>query len=249
MSIRSQLKPMGIVVGLALGVALAAVTPAASAQDTRGAKLDQMTPMERQDFGVPPTKQLHAGAITGRNHEPSGWQITPPKACWHVQGRQTPFVLFDVLGQPDMLPNAVPAAWLAQAGSFDDAVQRQASQLFGQHTQGRKDTALVFYCLSRECWMSYNAALRAVHAGYKNVLWYRGGIEAWNFAGLPTQQRQQGQQAQPTPARQPSQPPQQGNEPMAKFRAGAAARAEGTGARAGRGRQGVAHRAGATLLV
>lgn len=232
MSIRSQQKPMGIIVGLALGVALAAVTPAASAQDTRGAKLDQMTPMERQDFGVPPTKQLHAGAMHGPTPAslPGGQIITTKGLLALVQARQAPFVLFDVLGQPDMLPNAVPAAWLAQAGSFDDAVQQQASQLFGQHTQGRKDTALVFYCLSRECWMSYNAALRAVHAGYKNVLWYRGGIEAWNFAGLPTQQRQQGQQAQPAPVRQPSQPPQQGNEPMAKFVPVLPLAREGTGA-------------------
>jgi len=60
-------------------------------------------------------------------------------------------------------------------------------------TQGRKDVVLVFYCLSPECCMSYNGALRAIHAGYTNVLWYRGGIEAWKTAGLPTSQ--QGQQA------------------------------------------------------
>ncbi len=210
---------MGIVVELALGVALAAVTPAASAQDARAAKLDQMTSMERQDFGVPATKQLHAGAMHGPTPAslPGGQIITTKGLVALVQGRQAPFVLFDVLGQQDMLPNAVPAAWLAQAGSFDDAVQQHATQLFGQHTQGRKDTALIFYCLSRECWMSYNAALRAVHAGYKNVLWYRGGIEAWNFAGLPTHQQQQEQQAQPAPAQRPGQSSQQRNEPMAKF--------------------------------
>ena len=60
--------------------------------------------------------------------------------------------------------------------------------MLAQQTQGRKGVALVFYCQSRECWMSYNAALRAIHAGYTNVLWYRGGIEAWKFAGMPTQQ-------------------------------------------------------------
>jgi rhodanese-related sulfurtransferase len=35
--------------------------------------------------------------------------------------------------------------------------------------------------------MSYNAALRAIAAGYSNVLWYRGGIEAWKAAGMPVQ--------------------------------------------------------------
>ena len=37
-----------------------------------------------------------------------------------VQGNQAPYLLFDVLGQPEMLPNAIPAAWLAQAGSFNN---------------------------------------------------------------------------------------------------------------------------------
>lgn len=35
--------------------------------------------------------------------------------------------------------------------------------------------------------MSYNAALRAINLGYRNVLWYRGGIEAWQAAGQPLQ--------------------------------------------------------------
>ena len=46
--------------------------------------------------------------------------------------------------------------------------------------------------------MSYNAALRAINAGYTNVKWYRGGIEAWKAAGLPTQPApQQGPPQQP----------------------------------------------------
>jgi hypothetical protein len=100
----------------------------------------------------------------------------------------------------ETLPSAVPAVWLSQPGSFNDAIQQQVGQMLGQRTQGRKDMALIFYCLSRECWMSYNAALRSIHAGYINVLWYRGGIEAWKFAGLPTQQSAQGNlQQQGTP--------------------------------------------------
>ncbi len=179
------------------GVLCAALALVASAQNTPkaappagAANLDQMVPMERQDFGVAPTKQLHAGAMHGPTPAsiPGGQVITTKGLAALVQGRQAPFVIFDVLGQAEVLPNAVPAAWLSQPGTFDDAVQQQASQWLAQQTQGRKGVALVFYCLSRECWMSYNAALRAIHAGYTNVLWYRGGIEAWKFAGLPTQQ-------------------------------------------------------------
>jgi PQQ-dependent catabolism-associated CXXCW motif protein len=48
-----------------------------------------------------------------------------------------------------------------------------------------KAAPLVLYCLSWECWLSYNVALNALDLGYKNVLWYRGGGQAWDEANLP----------------------------------------------------------------
>lgn len=48
-----------------------------------------------------------------------------------------------------------------------------------------KSAPLVLYCLSWECWLSYNATLNALQLGYTNVLWYRGGGEAWDQANLP----------------------------------------------------------------
>jgi hypothetical protein len=34
-------------------------------------------------------------------------------------------------------------------------------------------------------WTGYNLALRLITLGYRQVLWYRGGREAWEVAGLP----------------------------------------------------------------
>ncbi len=51
-----------------------------------------------------------------------------------------------------------------------------------------KDTPIAFYCLSAKCWLSYNAVLRASDLGYTNIYWYRGGIKAWEKAGLPFDQ-------------------------------------------------------------
>ena len=100
----------------------------------------------------------------------------------------------------------MPAAWVAQGGTFSDQTQQQFAQMLQQGTQGKKDVPLVFYCLSTQCWMSYNGALRAINAGYTNVLWYRGGIEAWKSAGLPTQPaQQQGQGGQRGYQQQPQQ--------------------------------------------
>jgi PQQ-dependent catabolism-associated CXXCW motif protein len=43
---------------------------------------------------------------------------------------------------------------------------------------------LVFYCL-QDCWMSWNAAKRALAMGYTNVAWYPDGTDGWAGAGLP----------------------------------------------------------------
>jgi PQQ-dependent catabolism-associated CXXCW motif protein len=157
-------------------------------QPGRGADLDRMMTIEREDLGVPATRQLHNGEMHGPtpNSIPGGQVVTTKGLVELVQKHPVPFVLIDALGSGEMLPDAVPAAWASKAGSFSDQTQQQLVQLLQQQTKGNKDEVLVFYCLSRECWMSYNAALRAINAGYTNVLWYRGGIEAWKQAGLPT---------------------------------------------------------------
>lgn len=49
---------------------------------------------------------------------------------------------------------------------------------------GDRSTALVIYCL-RDCWMSWNAAKRAVALGYGNVIWFPDGTDGWAGAGLP----------------------------------------------------------------
>jgi len=94
-------------------------------------------------------------------------------------------LLFDVLGgeQHDSLPGAI---WLPGAGrgnGFDDAVQAQLARLLQAATKGDAGRAMVFFCQGTACWLSYNAALRAVALGYREVYWYRGGIEAWLAAG------------------------------------------------------------------
>lgn len=47
------------------------------------------------------------------------------------------------------------------------------------------DTArtLVFFCLT-DCWMSWNAAKRAMALGYPNVVWFPEGTDGWQELGL-----------------------------------------------------------------
>lgn len=163
--------------------------------------LDALAQVERQDFGVPPQSELHAGAPHGPtpNQIPGGQVITTKGLVELVQKQDVPALVFDVLGGPQTLPGAMPAVAASQAGSYQDQMQQQFGAYLQQATRGNKEVPMVFYCLNPQCWMSYNAALRAINLGYNNVLWYRGGIEAWQQGGLPVQQQQQmgyGQQPQ-----------------------------------------------------
>lgn len=164
---------------------------AASEVPRRAAPANAAPSAEQQDFGVPARRELHAGAMHGPTPTsiPGGQVITTP-ALLARRGRGSDPLVFDVLGGPERLPNAISAVPAHQPGTFDDATQREFGAFLHRVTQGRKDAPLVFYCQSVQCWMSYNAALRAIRLGYTQVLWYRGGLEAWKAAGQPVQSGQ-----------------------------------------------------------
>jgi rhodanese-related sulfurtransferase len=162
-------------------------TPAATADP----KFARAAEAESQDFGVAPTDRLHDGPMHGKTPTriPGALVITT-EALHMLYQRESALLVFDVLGGPQILPNAQNALPAEQAGSFNDQTQREFGNYLQQVTGGNKDQPLVFYCQSVECWMSYNAALRAANLGYTQVFWYRGGIEAWQQAGLQVVQRQ-----------------------------------------------------------
>jgi rhodanese-related sulfurtransferase len=166
-----------------------------STQSFGGAQTpDALMQIENQDFGVPPTSQLRSGAMHGPTPTsiPGGQMIGTKGLLSLIQGAGVDFYLFDVLGGTQRLPNSIPAVAAHQGGSFSDQIQREFGPFLEQTTGGNKETPLVFYCQSNQCWMSYNAALRAINLGYTNVLWYRGGIEAWQMAGQQTQRAHPG---------------------------------------------------------
>lgn len=144
---------------------------------------------EDRDWGVDSTTKLRQPPY----HAPTPLQI-PGANLIHtrelqlmVSGR-TPPILVDVLSGEghETLAGAV---WLGGAGrgeSFDDPVQLDLAPLLKRLAADDKSRQFVFFCASSQCWLSYNAALRAVAAGYTQVYWYRGGIDAWMEANLPT---------------------------------------------------------------
>ncbi len=138
---------------------------------------------ESQDFGVAPTDQLHQGAPHGPTPTtiPGGLVVDTAVLAQVVNGRQA--ILIDVLGGLTTIQGALDAAGMGGPGSYQDGLQQQATSFLAQTTQNNPDAAIVFFCSDPMCWLSYNAALRAINAGYRNVIWYRGGIAAWQMAG------------------------------------------------------------------
>ncbi len=146
---------------------------------------------EAQDFGVRPVEQLRP---SDQLHGPTPTSIpgarvvgTQQLAQWMQgqQGQQGRVMLLHAINSQMHLPNAIAAAPASQGGSFDDQVQRDFGNYLQQATRGNRAQLIVTYCQGVQCWGSYNAALRAVRLGYTNVHWYRGGMEAWQQAGLP----------------------------------------------------------------
>jgi PQQ-dependent catabolism-associated CXXCW motif protein len=73
----------------------------------------------------------------------------------------------------------------ALAAATDDYLRHGLVRASG----GNRATLLVIYCLA-DCWMSWNAAKRALSYGYHNVAWYPEGTDGWQRADLPVAESQ-----------------------------------------------------------
>lgn len=98
----------------------------------------------------------------------------PKNAVWREQPR------FDIPG----------STWLPDTGfgALSDATRRYFENGLTKASGGDRKRPLVFYCLA-DCWMSWNAAKRALSAGYANVFWYPEGTDGWGAAGHPLEER------------------------------------------------------------
>ena len=82
---------------------------------------------------------------------------------------------------------SIPGAfWMSGAGDgqFFGAEKGRFAVALERLTGGEKSRPVVFLCISSECWLSYNASLHALDAGYKDIIWYRGGTNSWTGASL-----------------------------------------------------------------
>ena len=103
----------------------------------------------------------------------------PAGTIWHEKPRMD-------------IPGSV---WLPDTGygALAETTEHYLRDGLKRITQGDQARWLVFYC-QKSCWMSWNAAKRALTIGYRKVAWFPDGTDGWEARGLPLQE------AQPAPA-------------------------------------------------
>lgn len=76
--------------------------------------------------------------------------------------------------------------WLPDTGYGQLAAETEAYLKDGlaRASAGQRDALLVIYCQAN-CWMSWNAAKRALSYGYGNIAWYPEGTDGWEQGNLP----------------------------------------------------------------
>lgn len=97
----------------------------------------------------------------------------PKNVVWRGQPR------FDVPG----------SVWLPDTGygALSETTERYLIKGLAKASGGDTSRPLVFYCLA-DCWMSWNAAKRALKLGYTHVLWYPEGTDGWAAAKHPLEE-------------------------------------------------------------
>jgi PQQ-dependent catabolism-associated CXXCW motif protein len=177
----------------ARGAALAGVLLlACSSGGATADEIPQPSGLRTYDYRAPVPRSLDGARTVSTSEAADLW-------------RQGIAVFIDVLPQaprPKNLPTGtiwrdkprydIPGSlWLPDTG-YGELASAMAAYLEAglvRATAGDKGKPLVFYCLA-DCWMSWNAAKRALALGYTNVVWYPDGTDGWTFEGLPVAEAQ-----------------------------------------------------------
>jgi len=108
---------------------------------------------------------------------------------------------------PTAHPGIPGALWIPGAGMgvVPVSVETYFRAKLTASTGGDLARPVVIYCHTR-CWLSWNAAKRAVSYGYRNVSWFPQGIEGWRASGQPTVELKPMQPPPPSTSKAPPAP-------------------------------------------
>jgi rhodanese-related sulfurtransferase len=110
--------------------------------------------------------------------------VTPREAKCLMDTLGERLVVVQVMNDDQQLPGAQAVSELGSSDEGEQAQRALAGRL-AELTGGDLKRPLLFYCHHTRCGLSYNASIRAVKSGYRQVYWLREGNSGWVRAGLP----------------------------------------------------------------
>lgn len=175
----------GVVAIAALG--LLALVGAPGLADSRDAEVPEPDGYRADNYRAPVPRTLRGARVV----------TTAEAAVLWKEGRAA-FV--DVLPRPERPRNLPPgtiwrdaprfdvpgSVWLPDTGygKLAEVTERYFADGLARASGGDRARPIVFYC-REDCWMSWNAAKRALAMGYLDVVWYPDGTDGWGAAGMP----------------------------------------------------------------
>jgi PQQ-dependent catabolism-associated CXXCW motif protein len=173
----------------AAAVRVAFLALLAAAGGAASAEVPEPDGYRLENYRSPTPATLRGAKVIGTDEAETIWR-----------GHSASFV--DVLPRPPR-PRDLPAGtlwrdkpranipgsiWLPDTGygELAPSMAEYFSRGLEKATSGDRGRMLVLYCLA-DCWMSWNAAKRALALGYSNVVWYPEGTDGWFDALLPLQ--------------------------------------------------------------
>ena len=116
---------------------------------------------------------------------PGATRVTPKEANCLFTAYEGKLLFITPVGDPSLIPMTYRVARGGAGGSLNDDIQKSVADRLAVITKGDRDMPLVSYCHHIQCYLSYNLALRAIKAGYRNIYWLRSGLVGWRAAGGP----------------------------------------------------------------
>jgi len=139
---------------------------------------------EGTDFGVAPRDGLQDDLAAPTPLAIPGGKVITTAAAREAVGSTVLFIDVWQTGPHLGIPGSATMPGAGRGGNFADALQARLGSALALLTGHDLNHPLIFLCTDVRCWEAYNAALRAIHLGYRSVGWYRGGLAAWHAAGL-----------------------------------------------------------------
>jgi rhodanese-related sulfurtransferase len=151
----------------------------------------EATPADAPAPGVPFTGELSASG-NGETPQaiPGVTTVSARQAACLINHLGGQMLVLEPMSAPVGIPGSLSVPWLAAGPPMEGNAQRTLDELLALYTRdsGGKDRPILVYCHHVNCRLSYNAALRLLHAGQRRIYWLRDGGRAWEQAQMPLEQ-------------------------------------------------------------